>query len=51
MGQSEGPAMVMKLQGENEALFSPVGDSEKLNLSDLDTIRAIEAHQVILFKS
>jgi hypothetical protein len=51
MDQSEGPAMVMKLRDENEALFSPVVDPDKLNLSDPDIIRAIAAHQVILFKS
>jgi hypothetical protein len=51
MERSEGPAMVMKLLGENEALFSPGLDPEKLDLSDPDTIRAMKAHQVILFKS
>ena len=51
MDQSEGPAMLMKFLGENEALFSPGLDPENMDLSDPSTVRAIEGHQVILFKS
>ena len=49
--ETEGAAMLMKLRGDKEALFGPVLDPGKFDLSDPDTIRGIEAHQVILLKS